>query len=92
MVVLGMRATAKKITTPIQQLNVTARKLAEGNLDVELDVRSEDEIGELGNSISQTVDRLKEYIAYIDEITYVLDNYAEGKLKIDLKQDYVGEF
>ena len=92
LVVLGMRATAKKITTPIQQLNVTARKLAEGNLDVELDVRSEDEIGELGNSISQTVDRLKEYIAYIDEITYVLDNYAEGKLKIDLKQDYVGEF
>lgn len=92
LVVLGMRATAKKITTPIQELNVTARKLAEGNLDVALDIHSEDEIGELGHSISQTVDRLKEYIVYINEITYVLDNYAEGKLKIDLQQDYVGEF
>lgn len=92
LVIIGMRVTAEKITTPIKELNETAQKLAEGNLDVELNIRSEDEIGELGHSISQTVDRLKEYIVYIDEITYVLDNYADGKLKIDLKQDYIGEF
>ena len=83
LVIIGMRVTAEKITTPIKELNETAQKLAEGNLDVELNIRSEDEIGELGHSISQTVDRLKEYIVYIDEITYVLDNYADGKLKID---------
>ena len=36
--------------------------------------------------------RLKEYIAYIDETSEVLAQIANGKLSIDLKNDYVGEF
>lgn len=92
LVILGMRKTADKIIKPIQELNATAQQLAEGNLEVELNVTSEDEIGELGQSIGATVTRLKEYIVYIDEIAEVLTKMANGKLAITLKQDYVGEF
>lgn len=92
LIILAMRKTATKITKPILELNKTAQLLAEGNFDVELQITSEDEIGELGHSISATVNRLKEYIAYIDEISVVLSNIADGKLAIELKQDYVGEF
>lgn len=92
LILLGMQKTAAKITKPIIELNGTAQKLAEGNLDVNLQISSEDEVGELGNSINETVVRLKEYIAYIDEISEVLTNMADGKLAIDLKYDYVGEF
>ncbi len=52
----------------------------------------EDEIGELGESIGKTVSRLKEYIVYIDETAEVLAQIAGGKLRITLKNDYVGEF
>ncbi|MCI5873526.1 MAG: methyl-accepting chemotaxis protein [Clostridiales bacterium] len=92
LILVGMQKTATQITKPIMELNGTAQRLAEGNLDVELQIESEDEVGELGNSINETVVRLKEYIAYIDEISEVLARMAEGKLTIDLKNDYVGEF
>lgn len=91
-IVLGLRKTADKLTQPILQLNATAQKLADGDLDVELVVTTEDEIGELGNSFGKTVERLKEYIAYIDEIAEMLVRMADGKLHIDLTHEYVGEF
>lgn len=67
-------------------------ELAQGNLDVTIEAQTDDEVGELGKSIEKTVVRLKEYIDYIDEISEVLANMADGKLFINLKYAYVGEF
>lgn len=92
LVVLSIRKTAASLTKPILELNHTAQQLAAGDLDVELTVESGDEIGELGQSIGDTVSRLKEYITYIDEISAVLGDFADGKLVVNLKNDYVGEF
>ena len=89
---ISMRKTAAQITKPLEMLNDTAQQLAEGNLQVELNVESEDEIGELADSIGKTVARLKEYINYIDEIAYVLGRIADGKLVNELKYSYDGEF
>ena len=91
-IIISIRKTTQKITKPIEELNQNAMLLAEGNLQVDIKVESKDEIGELAGSIGKTVDRLKEYIDYIDEIAAVLSQIAEGKLKIDLKYAYVGEF
>ena len=89
---LGIRKSAQRITKPVEELKDIAEKLADGNLDVELSVTADNEIGELAYYIGKTVDRLKEYIVYIDEIAAVLDNMANGDLRIELKNDYVGEF
>lgn len=83
---------AGHIVKPLKELNDTAMQLAEGNLNVSINVQSEDEVGDLGRSIEKTVIRLKEYINYIDEISMVLANMADGKLAIHLKYAYVGEF
>ena len=83
---------AFKITRPIEDLNDVAKKLAAGNLDVEMEVTLENEIGQLGEAIKKTVARLKEYIVYINEIADVLGEMANGKLNIELKNEYVGEF
>ena len=91
-IIISMRKTAAQIVKPLSELNGAAMKLAEGDLEVELDVTSEDEVGELGQSIKKTVARLKEYIDYIDEISAVLTEMANGKLAIELKYAYVGEF
>ena len=91
-IIFNVRKTAVKIVKPLGELNETAMKLAEGDLDVTLNVNSEDEVGDLGRSIDKTVSRLKEYINYIDEISEVLTTMANGKLAIQLKYAYVGEF
>lgn len=91
-IILVMGKAARKIVKPLTELNETAMQLAEGNLDVTINVQSDDEVGDLGCSIDKTVTRLKEYIDYIDEISEVLANMADGKLAIHLKYAYVGEF
>lgn len=83
---------AKGIVKPIHQLNEVAVRISEGELDVELDLTSRDEIGEVAASIDKTVVRLKDYIKYIDEVADVLDEIAGGNLMFTLKQDYAGEF
>lgn len=92
LIAVSIRKSAANLTKPILELNHTAQQLAEGDLDVHLKIDSEDEIGELGESIGKTVSRLKEYIVYIDETSEVLAQIADGKLSISLKNDYVGEF
>lgn len=92
LIALSIRKSAANLTKPILELNQTAQQLAAGDLDVHLKIDSEDEIGELGESIGKTVARLKEYIVYIDETSEVLAQIADGKLSIQLKNDYVGEF
>lgn len=92
MIVLSIRRSAASLTKPILELNHTARQLAQGDLDVELKITAQDEIGELGQSIGGTVSRLKEYIVYIDEISDALAELAKGRMNIELKNDYIGEF
>lgn len=92
LVAFRIRKSAARLTKPILDLNQTAQQLADGNLDVELNITSENEIGELGASFEKTVARLKKYIEYIDETAEVLAQLAEGKLSIRLHHDYEGEF
>ncbi|MDE7207108.1 MAG: HAMP domain-containing protein [Lachnospiraceae bacterium] len=92
LIAVNIKKSAANLTKPILELNHIAQQLAAGDLDVHLHIESEDEIGELGQSIGKTVSRLKEYIVYIDETAEVLTQIADGKLSIQLKNDYIGEF
>lgn len=83
---------AKGFVRPIRALKSIAEDLAEGNLDISMDIKSNDEIGDVAGAFEKTVQRLKDYVNYIDEISQVLGQIAEGNLKFDLKYEYVGEF
>ena len=76
---------AKNLTQPILELSDAADKIAQGNLNVEVQAAADDEIGDVAKAMNKTVERLKEYINYIDEISDVLSAIADGNLKIDLK-------
>lgn len=92
LIAFSIRRSSNNLTKPILELNHTAQQLAAGNLDVDIHITSQDEIGELGDSFQKTVNRLKEYIVYIDETAQVLGQISNGKLSINLQNDYVGEF
>lgn len=91
-IIFNISRLSGRIVKPLIELNETAMELAKGNLNVSINVHTEDEVGDLGRSIEKTVTRLKEYIDYIDEISKVLADMADGKLAIHLKYAYVGEF
>lgn len=83
---------ANTLIQPIKRLDAVAEQLADGDLDVELQITSNDELGKLAGNISRLVERLKNYIAYIDEVSGVLEGLGNGNLVFELKQEYVGEF
>ena len=92
LVIVWAVSFAKNLTQPLHKLANVAEQIADGNLEVELQAEANDEIGDVSNALSKTVERLKEYINYINEISTVLSQIADGNLKIDLKYAYVGEF
>jgi len=83
---------ASSLTRPLKKLTKAATRIGAGDLDVELDVRSKDEIGEVADALGQTVSRLKKYIDYINEVTYVMQQISQGNLAFELNQAYEGQF
>lgn len=83
---------SRQIVTPIKRLTDTADLIADGDLNITVDVKSADETGRMGESLNRTVVQLRRYTAYIKEITGTLENMAQGDMRVHLQEDYVGEF
>ena len=81
-----------KMTRSLRDINHAAQRVAAGELDVTVKAKSNDDIGVLADSISQTTDQLRNYSGYISEMSDVLNKIADGNLDISLKMDYKGEF
>lgn len=92
LIVAAILFISKNITKSVNKLAFAAQAIADGNLNIEIDIDSNDEIGDVAIAMNNTVKRLKSYIDYIEEITSVLGEIANGILSFELKQDYVGEF
>ena len=82
----------RSITYPVKEIDQVAKNIAAGNLDEEIRYSSRDELGTLAVNFNSTVSRLRDYVNYIDEISKVLDQVAEGNLVFQLTYDYAGEF
>ncbi len=89
---LVITLVSRSITNPLKKLKNTAQEIADGNLNVQVAATSTDEVGQVAEALSKTVDRLKQYTAYIDEVSAVLDQIALGNLVFQLQCDYVGKF
>lgn len=85
-------AVVSRVVKPVKNLSNVVEKLAMGDLDVQVDNQSEDEVGHLAEGIRKLVERLQNYILYIDETSGILDDMGKGNLVFDMKQEYVGEF
>ena len=59
------------IVKPLRELNVAAKEIANGNLDIELTCKSKDEVGTLSESLRQTAYQLKTRIDYINNLAYL---------------------
>ena len=92
LLIVGSMIVIRLITKPVNELDMVSKKIADGELDLTINYRSKDELGTLANNVNEVVVRLKDYVKYIDEISTVLDEMAEGELTVRLTYDYAGEF
>ena len=83
---------AKYIAKPIEDLNNVVGRLADGDLEADVDFESEDEIGMLANSTRRLVKRLRTNIEYINDITRMLKILGTGNLNFTTQLEYEGRF
>lgn len=82
---------ARRISKPIGQIVQAANKLADGDFNINIDINSKDETGQLAQSFQHMADTLKTIIA---DLTCGLEAFAEGNFALDsqAKESYVGDY
>ena len=80
---------SRDISNPVKEMAEAAKKMAEGDLNVEIGFRSKNEIGELGEAFSKSTASIKAYIA---DITKNLGEVERGNLNVTTELDYIGDY
>lgn len=80
---------AMMIADPLEKMKKIAEKIADGNLDVEIQAESKDEIGALANSFSLMITTIK---SYITDLSCVLSEMSKKNLSIETNAHYKGNF
>ena len=79
----------KKSLHPITYITAGASELEKGNLKINIDVNTDDELGRLAkgiNHISETMNN------YVQDISQQLSQMASNHMDIEIKQKYIGDF
>ncbi len=85
----------RAVSGPLAKLTGLAQRMERGELGLkdnralQIDIRSNDEIGCLTRIFKNMMDSLK---GYIGEIADVLESISDGDLSVKATQDYVGDF
>lgn len=79
---------SKTITTPISNLTKNAKKMAEGDFDSKIDVKSSDEIGTLTEAFNDMSSKLKLTLYEVsnerNKVEAMLENMTDGVIAFDI--------
>lgn len=92
LILLVVIQVRRVIGRPVKELSLVATKIAQGELEQSIRYQSRDELGVLADDFNQVTLRLREYVAYIKEISEKLREIASGNLAFTLEHEYTGEF
>lgn len=85
----ALKRIIKGHLAPIQVITDKAAKLEAGDLNIHIDISSDDELGRLSqafNNISTTMNN------YVKDISEQLSKMADNHMDITITQDYIGDF
>lgn len=85
----SMNRIIRRALDPIQVITEEAGKLEAGDLNIHIDIQSNDELGRLAqafNHISIIINN------YVNDISEQLSQMAENNMDINITQDYIGDF
>lgn len=79
------------IVNPVDELSKVAGEIAKGNLEVQLEYQSKDEIGALADAFRHMTKNLNEIV---EDIAYTMSEFAKGNFNVHSKcrEAYVGKF
>ena len=92
LIVLVVIQVRRVIGRPVRELTLAATQIAQGELNQTIRYKSRDELGVLAHDFNLVTIRLRDYVAYIQEVSEKLREIAGGNLAFTLEHEYIGEF
>ena len=83
------RYTALDIAKPLEKVQKAAKKLAKGELDIEVQLLDKNEFGEMAEDFNNAVAKMKEYIECID---WGLTEIGGGDFTVQPTVEFLGDF
>lgn len=84
---------AKTLSNPLRKLTRQALEMADGNLDIKIDINSKDEIGKLAKAFAQMAKNIKMYISELEfekqKLERILQNMSDGVIAINSKNEII---
>lgn len=82
-------ATARDFVRPLEKVQEGTKKLANGELDVHIQVNSRNEFGEMADDLNAAIAKLNEYVKVIE---YGLDEVGRGNFAVRPTIEFQGDF
>ena len=79
----------KSLSRPILEIEAAAKQMAQGQLQVDIQYESRDELGSLSESMRLMTSRIS---GYMSEINAGLAQLADGDLNVAARETFVGDF
>lgn len=83
------RLLVKNIINPLKVINEAAKEMSNGNLSHKIDYKSEDEFGELSDSIGESIEILS---SYVKDISRMMRELSQGNFDINSENEFIGDF
>ncbi len=87
--VLLVGVISRGISRPVAEIEAAAKEMTRGNMKAVVTYRSQDELGQLAESMRFVLTTLS---SYIDDIANILKTIASGNLTVRADMEYLGDF
>ncbi|MHC1723069.1 MAG: methyl-accepting chemotaxis protein [Aminipila sp.] len=86
---IATKKVIKSIVEPLFEIEKAAKDISDGKLGTVIAYESEDELGQLANSLRISMQTLSSYVADIDKI---MDKLSNGDFDVRTSQAFIGDF
>lgn len=79
----------KRVVKPILTLTEKTKPLQEGYMKLELNYKSNDEIGDLSKTLKNSIEQI---CRYIEDINHIMDQLSKGNFNVSTSVPFIGDF
>ena len=89
MAIVLAKMIIESITKPLEEIEQVARELSQGNLQVNVEYESKDEMGELAQHLKEAISALS---TYVQDIDHHMERFSSGTFLVDTDFEWKGDF
>lgn len=83
------KAVVSSVLIPLREVEKVADELSAGNLHINLEYHSDDEIGNLAHSLRKSIRILS---SYVDDIAHSMNEFSKGNFDVQPEVEWKGDF